>query len=250
MGTPKYYQVCRDIIMELCDLFEDTPYMHLGLDEEDDRHARTDKNFVAAYRQGDMLWHNLQWFMDTVRDCKKTPVMWGSTPIYRYEEFKKHIEPEDLVSKLEIVNYKRMELSEERIANARHIIATVKEKVGIKIAADGTDPDQYVLAMSKNLINFIETSPESFDVPLQFIKIGDVKFYIFHSEIFCTYGLNIKKGAGTEKCFVVTLGNGSYGYLPTKDLIYDTIYESRPGTFRFQPDAGVDMVDRLLEMGK
>jgi len=97
MGTPKYYQVCRDIIFELCDLFEDTPYMHLGLDEEDERHSRTDRNFVAAYRQGDMLWHDLQFFMDCVRDCKKTPVMWGSTPIYRYEEFKANIEPEDLV---------------------------------------------------------------------------------------------------------------------------------------------------------
>ena len=155
-----------------------------------------------------------------------------------------------LVSKLEFVNYKRMEISEDRIANARHIIATVKEIPGVKIAADGTDPDQYALAMSKKLIDFIENSPESYDVPLQFIKIGDVKIYVFHSEIFCTYGKMIKTNAGTEKCFVTTLGNGSYGYIPTKDLIYDTIYESRPGTFKFTSDAGEKMTEKLLEMGK
>ena len=160
------------------------------------------------------------------------------------------VEDETLICKFETVNYERMEIPEEKIANARHIIATVKEQVGMKISADGTDPDQYALAMSKNLINFLETSPESFDVPLQFIKIGDVKIYAFHSEIFCTYGLNIKKNAETPKCFVVELANGSYGYIPTKDLIYDTIYESRPGAFRFKPEAGEQMVQKLLEMGR
>jgi len=160
------------------------------------------------------------------------------------------VEDDTLISKLETVNYKRMEIPEEKIAKAKHVIETVKEIEGVKIAADGSDPDQYALAMSKKLIDFLENSPDSYDVPLQFIKIGDVKLYIFHSEIFCTYGLNIRAKAGTEKCFVTTLGNGSYGYLPTSDLIYDTIYESRPGTFRFNPETGNQMVEKLLEMGK
>lgn len=160
------------------------------------------------------------------------------------------VEDDTLYSKFEIVNYERMDISEEKIAKARYIIATVKPLLGVKISADGSDPDQYALAMSKNLIDFLETSPASYDVPLQFIKIGDVKLYAFHSEIFCTYGLNVKKNAGTDKCFVATLANGSYGYIPTKDLIYDTIYESRPGTFRFKPEVGEQMVQKLLEMGK
>lgn len=155
-----------------------------------------------------------------------------------------------VVSKLELMNLARREISEEKIANARHIIATVKEQKGVKIAADGSDPDQYALAMSKKLIEFIESSPESYDVPLQFIKIGDVKIYVFHSEVFCTFGKKIKANAGTPKCFVATLANASFGYIPTKDLFYDTIYESRPGTSRFVTDAGDLMAEKLLEMGK
>jgi len=162
----------------------------------------------------------------------------------------KKLEDETLICKFEKVNYERMDISEEKIAKAKHIIATVKPQIGVKISADGSDPDQYALAMSKNLMDFLETSPESYNVPLQFIKIGDVKLYAFHSEIFCTHGLNIKKNAGTDKCFVTTLANGSYGYIPTSDLIYDTIYESRPGTFRFKADVGEQMVEKLLEMGR
>ncbi len=97
LSTPEYYRVCRDVIQELCALFADSPYFHIGMDEEDERHARSDKNFVAAYRQGKQLWHDFQFLLDCVRDCGKTPVIWGSTPVYNYEEFKANIPPEDLV---------------------------------------------------------------------------------------------------------------------------------------------------------
>ncbi len=97
LSTPKYYQVCRDLIRELSELFADAPYFHIGMDEEDERHARSDKNFVAAFRQGKQLWYDLQFLLDCVRDCGKTPVIWGCNPMYNYEVFKEHISPEDLV---------------------------------------------------------------------------------------------------------------------------------------------------------
>ena len=153
--------------------------------------------------------------------------------------------------KFETVVFPRKHISEEKIERARHIIATVKEIPGIKIAADGTAQDQYDLAMSKKLIDFIENNPEEFELPFQFIQIGDVKFYGFPTEIFCYFGLYVKENCGAEKRIVATMCNGTgFGYVPTKDMFYDTIYESRPGSSKLNPDAGYIMADKLLEMGK
>jgi len=95
VSTPTYYQVCRDLIRELCELFADTPYFHLGMDEEDYRHAKNDQ--LVVYRRDKQLWYDMQFLMDCVRDCGKTPVIWGSIPVYNYEEFKANISPEDMI---------------------------------------------------------------------------------------------------------------------------------------------------------
>ncbi|MBQ7953694.1 MAG: hypothetical protein IJ332_03005, partial [Clostridia bacterium] len=152
--------------------------------------------------------------------------------------------------KYEKIVFPRKYISQEKIDNARHIIATVKEIPGIKIAADGTSKDQYDLAMSKKLIEFIETTPEEFEIPLHFMQIGDVKFYVFPTEIFCYFGLYVKENCGAEKRMVASNCNGNFGYIPTKDMFYDTIYESLPGASKLDPDAGYIMADKLLEMGK
>ena len=154
-------------------------------------------------------------------------------------------------SKYEKIKIKRKSIEQEKIDRARHIIATVKEEKGIKLAADGTSQEQYDLAMSKKLIDFIENTPTEFDIPLHFIQVGDVKFYAFPSEIFCHFGISLKEQCGTKKRMVATLCNGGgYGYVVTRDMIYDTIYESRPGANRLDVEAGYIMVEKLLEMGK
>lgn len=148
------------------------------------------------------------------------------------------------------IRINRIEISEERIAKAKHIVATIKEIPGIKIAADGTSKDQYELMMAKKLLTFLEESPEQYNVPLHFIQIGDVKFFGFPSEIYCYFGLLLKEKCGTQKRIVASYCNGLYGYVPTRDLFYDTIYESRPGSNRLSTDAGYIMVEKLLEMSK
>lgn len=160
------------------------------------------------------------------------------------------VELEDIDIKYELFELGRREISEEAIANAKHITETIKMIPGIKIAADNTDPDQYNLVMAQKLLEVIETTPERLSVILQAIKIGDVKLYTMPSEIFNDFGQMIKKGADTEKCIVATMCNISYGYVPTENLIYDTIYEARPGSNRLEIKAGEKMAKKLLEMGR
>lgn len=164
--------------------------------------------------------------------------------------FAEEVKGDKIRNEYEVLTIKRLQVSEEKLAAAKHIVATVKPIPGIKVAADGTAKDQYDLMMANKLLNVLQTSPEEFEVPVHFIQIGDVKFYGFPSEIFCKFGLMIKEQCGTDKRFVATCCNGAYGYVPTEDMFYDTVYESAPGSNRMQKEAGYILVDKLLEMGR
>ena len=156
----------------------------------------------------------------------------------------------EISSKLEYITIARRKVDKERIDDARNTIATIKEKKGVKISADNTDPEQYKLAMAKRLVAFIDSTPEKFDVPLQCVQIGEFTIYGFNSEIFTEFGKIVKKGDGTGINLVATLCNEAFGYVPTRDMFYDTIYESRPGSSRLDKEAGYIMAEKLISMKK
>lgn len=162
----------------------------------------------------------------------------------------KLVESDTIKCIYEQIQIPRREVSRQAIDYARHIIATVKEIPGEKIAADGTNKELYELMMSRKLLWFMETSPEIYDIPLQYIQIGDVSFFGLPSEIYCHFGIDIKAHAEASKCIVATCCNGTYGYVPTRDLLYESIYSSRVGSSRLHSDAGYVMVEKLLEMSK
>lgn len=164
--------------------------------------------------------------------------------------FAKELRNTALKASLEYIKIPRRTVETEKIEEARNIIATVKEKKGVKISADNTDPEQYKLAMAKRLINFLNSTPETLEVPLQCIQIGEFTIYGFNSEIFTEFGKIVKKGDGTEINLVATLCNEAFGYVPTRDLFYDTIYESRPGSSRLDKEAGYIMAEKLISMKK
>lgn len=164
--------------------------------------------------------------------------------------FSKELEKTDVRSELEYITIPRIKVDEEKIADAKNTIATVKEKKGVKISADNTDPEQYKLAMAKRLVGFLESTPEEFSVPVQCIQIGEFTIYGFNSEIFTEFGKIVKKGDGTGINLVATLCNDAFGYVPTRDMFYDTIYESRPGSSRLDKEAGYIMAEKLISMKK
>ncbi len=156
----------------------------------------------------------------------------------------------EIKSDLEYIKIPRIAVDAEKIEDARNCIATIKEKKGVKISADNTDPEQYRLAMAKRLINFLDSTPESFDVPVQCIQIGEFTIYGFNSEIFTEFGKIVKNGDGTGINLVATLCNEAFGYVPTRDMFFDTIYESRPGSSRLDKEAGYIMAEKLISMKK
>ena len=94
-SSREYYRVCRELIDELCRLFADAPYFHIGMDEEDPLHLST--RLHVNYRQGKAFYDDLQYMADCVRDGGKTPMIWYSACAKSYDEFKKYISPDDLI---------------------------------------------------------------------------------------------------------------------------------------------------------
>lgn len=95
VSTSIYYGVCRDLINEICEVFDSPEYVHIGMDEESYVMAGY-LNFVC-YRQHDLLWHDLRFFIDCVKDNGATPWMWADFMIYHPEEFRAHIKPDEIL---------------------------------------------------------------------------------------------------------------------------------------------------------
>jgi len=95
VSTSVYYRVCRDLIHEVADLFGHPRYFHLGMDEENVE--MSDDLPLMVIRQGELLWHDLQFLLDCVRDTGCTPWIWSDLCFNHPEEFRRRIPAEDIV---------------------------------------------------------------------------------------------------------------------------------------------------------
>jgi len=64
VSTPAYYQVCRNLIAEVCDLFDKPRLFHLGMDEEEQKHQRHFEYVVL--RQYNLWWRDFNFFVEQV----------------------------------------------------------------------------------------------------------------------------------------------------------------------------------------
>ena len=64
VSTPKYYQVCADLIRDIAEIFDRPRFLHIGCDEETFGHQKQ-MNFTVV-RQGELWWHDFLWLVSTV----------------------------------------------------------------------------------------------------------------------------------------------------------------------------------------
>ncbi|MBQ4321731.1 MAG: hypothetical protein IJC35_05765 [Oscillospiraceae bacterium] len=89
MSTKVYYDVCRDLIHEVYDLFEKPEYIHLGMDEEGNANLLQNYEGLLNFRRGELLWHDLKYLCDTVTALGAKPWIWGDICGEFPEEFQK-----------------------------------------------------------------------------------------------------------------------------------------------------------------
>jgi hypothetical protein len=70
-----YYEVCRDLISEVIDLFDQPRFFHLGMDEETAQHHQHHE--YAVIRQHDLWWRDLYFYIEEVEKKNVRPWVWS-----------------------------------------------------------------------------------------------------------------------------------------------------------------------------
>jgi hypothetical protein len=100
---------------------------------------------------------------------------------------------------------------------------------------------------AQRILNMLRMPPE-LDVPLQALRIGELAIVTIPFEAFVEMGVDLKARSPFPDTFVVSLANGSYGYLPTAAHHQLGGYETWLGTNQVEVGAAQKIVDALLEM--
>lgn len=100
VSTDIYYQVCRDLIEEVIEIFDTPDYFHLGMDEE--RGCEEDfypqhYEFVC-YRRGNLLWHDVNFLCGCVSAKGVRPWIFADLYWLYPEEFVKRVDKNVLIS--------------------------------------------------------------------------------------------------------------------------------------------------------
>jgi len=87
VSTEKYYDVCRDLIAEVIELFDRPRLFHLGMDEENEA---VQKGYdLIVIRQNQLYWGDLYFLIGEVSKGGARPWVWQDYVRYHSEEFAK-----------------------------------------------------------------------------------------------------------------------------------------------------------------
>lgn len=85
VSTPEYYDVCRDLIDEVVELFDNPRLFHLGMDEETAQHQV--HYLYAVMRQHDLWWDDLLFLVDCVEKHGARAWIWSDYIWHHRDEF-------------------------------------------------------------------------------------------------------------------------------------------------------------------
>ena len=95
ISSSAYYKVTKDLIEEVADIFDHPEYIHIGMDEEDNKHQA--KRGYIVYRQGEQYMKDLRHLVDCVKATGATPWAW-SCPLFDMTElFMENFTPDEIV---------------------------------------------------------------------------------------------------------------------------------------------------------
>ena len=94
ISTPVYYEVCRDLIDETCELFGRPALFHLGLDEE--MPANQKDNEMILVRSEELRWHDYEFLFDCCGRNGARPWVWSDYYWTHPEEFRRRM-PKDVL---------------------------------------------------------------------------------------------------------------------------------------------------------
>ena len=87
LTLPKYYDVVKDVIRDVAEVFQTPRLFHLGYDEETVSFSKNRNYFVM--RTGEMWWHDFLYTVKCAEDCGCRPWVWSDYGWDHPEYFKR-----------------------------------------------------------------------------------------------------------------------------------------------------------------
>jgi hypothetical protein len=131
----------------------------------------------------------------------------------------------------------------QRIKNAYEIIKSDAK-------AGGAD---WIFAKETILLDALIAREPAVEVEVQAIQVGPAIFISNPAELFCAYGLELKKKSPFALTFPVELANGCVGYVPTEEAMGENGggYETRLTSYsNLEVSAGNQFIEAGLELAR
>ncbi len=94
-SSKPYYEFAKDIIFELYEIFGQPEYIHIGMDEENEKFSSLSD--LVVYRKGDLLINDLKYLIDTVNKTGAKPIIWHDPMIVNPDGFFESISPDEVL---------------------------------------------------------------------------------------------------------------------------------------------------------
>jgi hypothetical protein len=86
VSTPRYYQVCAEVIKDVAEIFGRPRLFHIGMDEESDLGLQGNYDMMII-RQGALYWNDVNFLADEVEKYGSRAWMFGDDAWFRQESF-------------------------------------------------------------------------------------------------------------------------------------------------------------------
>ncbi len=144
-----------------------------------------------------------------------------------------HVEGDRISRSSEKVRLKRLTISEDQFRWAESVLRKAPEHPA-RGQVDGL-PDEHYARMWVDM--YLQQGVDDF-VEVCALRIGDLGIVMLPGEMFCEFGLQIKRESPAKHTVVIELANDAIGYLPTRAAFAEGGYEPTPGTTLYEQGAG------------
>jgi hypothetical protein len=191
-----------------------------------------------------------QGHIDTYQECQRVGYLLGVAALEAIKNQKSNLDNTVAVSR-EMVPLKHITITEEQLNWAGRVIEKAKKEGMPPIQADGIPDAQY----AHDWTELYKTQNQIDSLEVMVARIGNIAFVGLPGEMFCEFGIEIKKKSPFPHTLVMGLTNDNQKYFPTEASFSQglngftpmiTGYETTPGTSLFEKGSGEKLTNSAI----